>query len=189
MWRYFDFLLIRDTLLIRYSPSLEKELQKYVGKNENLNGDLESVLALLMDVKDSHQHALYSAGIDPSSVTDMESLLEEIRKASAESLPDIDNPYDSGAINMNKFNGGDEEDVESKLIEYVPIPPDDGVENLLARIVGLDVVKNHVRGLRRTLEIEQQVLRSEKAVKKYRNATNCNKGVRKIRHLALVGNP
>ena len=69
------------------------------------------------------------------------------------------------------------------------IPPDDGVENLLARIVGLDVVKNHVRGLRRTLEIEQQVLRSEKAAKKYRNATNCNKGVRKIRHLALVGNP
>ena len=84
-----------------------------MGKNENLNGDLESVLALLMDVKDSHQHALYSAGIDPSSVTDMESLLEEIRKASAESLPDIDNPYDSGAINMNKFNSGGEEDVES----------------------------------------------------------------------------
>jgi hypothetical protein len=43
-----------------------------------MNDDRELVLAMLMDIKENHPHALYAAGIDPSAVSDMDSLLEQV---------------------------------------------------------------------------------------------------------------
>ena len=40
--------------------------------------DRELVLAMLMDIRDKQPSALYAAGIDPTRVTDMESLLSEV---------------------------------------------------------------------------------------------------------------
>lgn len=160
---------------------VEKELQSYLGDHENLNEDLEDVIALLMDVKESHPHALYSAGIDPDEVEDENSMLEQIRKAGLESSNDPDDH--DGALNMNRMASSnanrDEEDIESLLIEDALIPPDDAVENVLSKIIGLDPVKNQIRGLRRTLEIERRRAEQQQMVAS-RNLP---------RHLVLVGNP
>jgi hypothetical protein len=56
------------------------------------------------------------------------------------------------------------------MIEDAICPPDDDVEMALASIIGLEAVKNQIRGLRRTIEMEG----------------DSNKGKR---HLVFVGNP
>lgn len=53
----------------------------------------------------------------------------------------------------NRADTRDEED-EAQLIEEALCPPDDDVEVALSKIIGLEAVKNQVRGLRRTLEME-----------------------------------
>ena len=53
----------------------------------------------------------------------------------------------------NRADTRDEED-EAQLIEEALCPPDDDVEVALSKIIGLEAVKNQVRGLRRTLEVE-----------------------------------
>jgi hypothetical protein len=63
-----------------------------------------------------------------------------------------------------------DEEEEAQLIEEAICPPDDDVEVALSKIVGLEAVKNQVRGLRRTLELES----SNRIVP---------------RHMAFVGNP
>jgi ankyrin repeat protein len=57
---------------------MEKELQRSMEGHDGIQEDLESTLSLLMDVKDRHPHALYSAGIDPTRVFDLDSLLEQV---------------------------------------------------------------------------------------------------------------
>jgi ankyrin repeat protein len=58
---------------------MEKELQREMEMHDGMNDDRELVLAMLMDIKEKHPHALYAAGIDPSVVNDMDSLLEQVR--------------------------------------------------------------------------------------------------------------
>ena len=58
---------------------MEKELQRSMEKHDTSNGDLEKVLALLMDIRDAHPHALYSAGMDPSACGELNLLLEQVR--------------------------------------------------------------------------------------------------------------
>jgi SpoVK/Ycf46/Vps4 family AAA+-type ATPase len=64
--------------------------------------------------------------------------------------------------------GMSDEELEAQIIEDSLCPQDDNVEVALSRLVGLQTVKNQVRGFRRTLEI------SKKNV---------------LKHLAFVGNP
>ena len=47
------------------------------------------------------------------------------------------------------------EEDEVKQIEDSLVPPDDPVEMQLSQIIGLDAVKNQIRGLRRTIEVDR----------------------------------
>jgi len=58
---------------------MEKELQRSMEQHDGMNEDREVVLNMLMDIKERQPHALYSAGIDPNAVKDMESLLAQVR--------------------------------------------------------------------------------------------------------------
>lgn len=69
-----------------------------------------------------------------------------------------------------------DEELEAQVIEDSLAPLDDPVESSLAHLVGLTMVKNQVRGLRRTLEISRSVGGRAAAAEL-------------PRHLALVGNP
>lgn len=57
---------------------MEKELQRNMEKHDVIQEDMEAVLSLLMDIRDGHSHALYSADIDPTKFSDMETLLEQV---------------------------------------------------------------------------------------------------------------
>lgn len=57
---------------------LEKEYKRFMEANIGSNEELETVLALLMDIQDSHPHALYSAGINPEFAGTMDSLMEQV---------------------------------------------------------------------------------------------------------------
>jgi SpoVK/Ycf46/Vps4 family AAA+-type ATPase len=137
---------------------MEKEFQRSMEQHDGMNEERELVLAMLMEIREQHPHALYSAGIDPKAVTDVDSLLEQIRKASAEEAP---------------APGMSDEEIEAQIIEDSLCPPDDAVEIALSNLIGLQTVKNQVRGLRRTLELERTQGRLFKVP----------------RHLAFVGNP
>jgi len=65
-----------------------------------------------------------------------------------------------------------DEEIEAQIIEDSLCPPDDPVESALGHLVGLESVKNQIRGLRRTAEMEAE---------KGTSATV-------LRHLAFVGN-
>ena len=41
-------------------------------------------MSVLLEVKQGHYHALFSAGMDPSYVSDMESLLQQVRRSAEE---------------------------------------------------------------------------------------------------------
>lgn len=137
---------------------IEKELQRRMEAHDGMNEDRDVVLAMLMEVKEKHPHALFSAGIDPKAVSDLDSLLEQVRKASADEAP---------------APGVSDEELEAQIIEESLCPPDDLVEQSLAGMVGLSAVKNQIRGLRRTLELQMQ---------------SGGAGY-SPRHLAFVGNP
>ena len=64
---------------------MEKELQRGMESHDLIQEELESVLGLLMDVRDGHPHALYSAGIDPTGVADLDSLLEQVSASDMDS--------------------------------------------------------------------------------------------------------
>ena len=44
-----------------------------------MNEDRELVLAMLMDLKETHPHSLYAAGMDPTLIKDMDTILEQVR--------------------------------------------------------------------------------------------------------------
>jgi SpoVK/Ycf46/Vps4 family AAA+-type ATPase len=71
---------------------------------------------------------------------------------------------------LQSYGQPQDEEEEAQIIEDAICPPDDEVENALAHIIGLEAVKNQIRGLRRTLEMEG----------------DSNKGPR---HMVFVGNP
>eukprot|EP00522_Entomoneis_paludosa_P008967 CAMPEP_0172454348 /NCGR_PEP_ID=MMETSP1065-20121228/11370_1 /TAXON_ID=265537 /ORGANISM="Amphiprora paludosa, Strain CCMP125" /LENGTH=568 /DNA_ID=CAMNT_0013206665 /DNA_START=56 /DNA_END=1762 /DNA_ORIENTATION=+ len=138
---------------------MEKELQRGMEQHDGMKEDREEVMAMLLDIWEKQPHALYSAGMDPTSIRDMETLLDQIRKASADDTPPP---------------GVSDEEIEAQIIEDSLAPSDDPVEGgALSKLVGLDVVKAQMRGLRRTLELKT----GEETIPV---AT---------RHLALVGNP
>lgn len=65
---------------------IEKDLQRSMEQHDGMNEDREVVLGMLMDIKEKHPHALYSAGIDPNSIADIESLLAQVRLVLSEAL-------------------------------------------------------------------------------------------------------
>lgn len=69
--------------------------------------------------------------------------------------------------------GISDEEIEAQIIEDSLCPPDDPVEAPMAELIGLETVKNQIRGLRRTLELE--VAKGSPDNVPY--------------HLAFVGNP
>ncbi|EEC50971.1 predicted protein [Phaeodactylum tricornutum CCAP 1055/1] len=114
------------------------DVEQLLLKRDGMTEEREMVLAMLMDMKENHPHALYSAGIDPKAVTDLDSMLEQVRKASVEeTIPP----------------GSSDEEIDAQLIEESLCPPDDPVEVALAGVIGCSAVKNQIRGLRRTIEI------------------------------------
>lgn len=118
---------------------LEKEVQKTLEQHDGMNEDRELVLSMLMDIHEKHPHALYAAGMDPTAIKDVDTLLGQIRKAAQEETPPP---------------GISDEEIEAQIIEDSLCPPDDVVEMVLSKVVGLESVKNHIRGLRRTIEKE-----------------------------------
>jgi hypothetical protein len=90
----------------------------------------------------------------------------QIRKASIE--------------DANPPPGISDEELDAQAIEDALCPPDDPVESALAQIVGLNTVKNQIRGLRRTMEIELSQVGGGGSANSLRSVP---------RHVALVGNP
>ena len=142
--------------------------------HDDIQEDLEAVLSVLLEIQQGHYHALFSAGIDPSYVSDMESLLQQVRRSGEEERRALDGDESS----LNRHDLARDEDDELQLIEDSLIPPDDDVENMLAKIIGLEPIKNQIRGMRRTLEVQNS--NAGKRVASDRTLPN---------HLALVGNP
>lgn len=151
---------------------MEKELQRAMEGHDDVQEDLEAVLSVLMEVREGHAHGLYSCGMDPSQVSDMDSLLMEVRRAGEEERRGADADESS----LNRLDAVRDEEEELQMIEESLLPPDDDVEWLLSRIIGMDPVKNQIRGLRRTLELD-----------KINHGTTSERTL--PRHLALVGNP
>lgn len=150
---------------------MEKELQRAMEGHDDVQEDLEAVLSVLLEVKEGHSHALYSCGMDVSQINSMETLLEQVRKSGDEERKGGEAGDESS---LNKIETIRDEDDELQLIEDSLLPPDDQVEWLLSEIIGLDPVKNMVRGLRRTIEMEKHVVQTSRTLPK---------------HIALVGNP
>jgi hypothetical protein len=48
-------------------------------RHDTSQEDVDMVLSILMDIRDTHKHALYYAGIDPESVGDRDTLLDQVR--------------------------------------------------------------------------------------------------------------
>lgn len=57
---------------------MERELQRSMEQHDGMNEEREVILSMLMDLHEQQPHALYAAGIDPTAVTDLESMLEQV---------------------------------------------------------------------------------------------------------------
>jgi len=160
---------------------MEKELQRAMEGHDGVQEDLEAVLSVLMEVKSGHPHALFSSGMDPTqvNVSDMESLLNQVRKAGEEERRGVDQDESS----LNRQDSIRDEEEELQLIEDSLLPPDDEVEWMLSKIIGLDSLKNQIRGMRRTLEMDAFADSSMKG------AMGRSKSRVLPKHMALVGNP
>lgn len=146
----------------------EREMAKKMEQSHGTNEELEEVLALLMDIAEGHPHALYSAGINPDQAGTLDQMMEQVRKAAA-----ADNAPLSGVD--DSFMSRNENEEEAQLIEDALCPPDDQVELALSKLVGLETVKNQIRGLRRTVEMNKVTGFGNKAAPP--------------NHIALQGNP
>uniref|UniRef100_A0A7S1C1C2 AAA+ ATPase domain-containing protein n=1 Tax=Corethron hystrix TaxID=216773 RepID=A0A7S1C1C2_9STRA len=140
---------------------VEQKLQNLASRHDDSHGDLLNVLEMLMSVKEGHGHSLFSAGIDPRDVHNLESLLIRLRAAGEEAKNTLD----------------DESSVSGEIDESTLVPPDDLVEVLLSKIVGADMFKQYVRGLRRTIEMSRQPAASAEVAPKIPP------------HIAIVGEP
>jgi len=144
----------------------ERDFSRAQEATQGTNDEVEEVLSLLMDIYEGHKHALYSAGIDPDNAGTAEYMMEQVRKAAAG-----DNPM-AGQMDEG-FMARNESEEEAQLIEDALCPPDDRVELALSKIVGMETVKNQIRGLRRTMEVQKYAP----------GARSCPY------HIALQGNP
>ena len=57
---------------------LEKELQRSMEQHDGLKEDRELVLSMLMDLWEHHPHSLYSAGLNPDVIRDLDTMLEQV---------------------------------------------------------------------------------------------------------------
>mmetsp|Transcript_22614 Transcript_22614/g.31905 ORF Transcript_22614/g.31905 Transcript_22614/m.31905 type:complete len:590 (+) Transcript_22614:180-1949(+) len=153
----------------------EKELQRVMEGHDGVQEDLEAVLTLLQEIKGSHPHSLYSAGMNPSKITQsVDTLLSEVRKAGSEDRK-LRGETDEMSLERNAFSGREKDEQEElQAIEDALVPPDDEVEQLLTQIIGLDCVKNQLRGMRRTLELAEDRQVGRRTLPK---------------HMAFIGNP
>lgn len=158
---------------------MEKELQRGMESHDVVQEELESVLSLLMDIKEAHPHALFSAGVDPGTVTDMDSLLHQVRHAGEEDRGEVPSGVEESQLSaLGTHSGANDDDHEIQMIEDALVPPDDEVEGVLSKIIGLETVKNQIRGLRRTIELEKM------------DIERAGRGDAPLpRHMAFVGNP
>jgi hypothetical protein len=62
----------------RRCETAEKDMQRFMEFNQGSSEEMETVLALLMDIAEGHPHALYSAGIDPAQAGTMDSLMDQV---------------------------------------------------------------------------------------------------------------
>jgi len=165
----------------------EKEIQNIMEGHDGVKEDLEDVLSLLMEIRNNHPHSLFCTGINIDNVEDgnIDSLLREVRKASQEESDGSrrdDDHTDEGSLGRKSVDSKAitrEKDMadELRIIEEALVPRDDIIEIMLAKIVGLSCVKNQIRGMRRTIELEQ-------------NNDIMNKNIIPFpRHVAIVGNP
>eukprot|EP00970_Alexandrium_tamarense_P002799 scaffold390_cov191-Alexandrium_tamarense.AAC.14 len=170
---------------------VEKELQRVMESHDSVQEDMEVLLGFLMDVKENHPSAMYSSGIDPEKCGDVESLLEQASMRISLLLQHVLFSHTFHHASNSKYIfishlsqvriAGEEEqksieEDEVKQIEDSLVPPDDPVEVQLAQIIGLDAIKNQVRGLRRTIEVERL------------RGLAPGESVRPL-HFALTGNP
>jgi len=153
----------------RYEAA-ERELARNMSETNGTTEEMEEVLALLLDIYEGHPHALYSAGINPESAGTMDSMMEEVRKSAAADNVGMNGP---GGIEEN-YASRNENEEEAQLIEDALCPPDDTVEIALSKLVGLEPVKNQIRGMRRTMEL----------VKSTQNGKLAHPS-----HIVLEGNP
>lgn len=58
-----------------------------------------------------------------------------------------------GGMGDDSYMARNENEEEAQLIEDALCPPDDTVEIALSKLVGLEAVKNQIRGMRRTMEL------------------------------------
>eukprot|EP00429_Kryptoperidinium_foliaceum_P004284 CAMPEP_0176015308 /NCGR_PEP_ID=MMETSP0120_2-20121206/7272_1 /TAXON_ID=160619 /ORGANISM="Kryptoperidinium foliaceum, Strain CCMP 1326" /LENGTH=574 /DNA_ID=CAMNT_0017348277 /DNA_START=16 /DNA_END=1736 /DNA_ORIENTATION=+ len=133
----------------RRCEAAERDLAKAMETSTTSGEEVEEVLAVLMDICDAHPHALYSAGIDPHQAGTLDAMMEQVRKAAAADNTPITGTTDEGFMARN------ENEEEAQLIEDALCPPDDAVELALSKLVGLESVKNQIRGLRRTMELQK----------------------------------
>lgn len=152
----------------RYEAA-ERELARHMSESTGTTEEMEEVLALLLDIYEAHPHALYSAGINPENAGTMDSMMEEVRKAAA-----ADNSHANGIGGIEDYAGRNENEEEAQLIEDALCPPDDTVEIALSKLVGLEAVKNQIRGMRRTMELVK---------------TEQNGKLAHPSHIVLEGNP
>jgi len=132
----------------RYEAA-ERELARHMSESNGTTEEMEEVLALLLDIYEGHPHALYSAGINPENAGTMESMMEEVRKAAA-----ADNSHVNGLGGIeDSYAARNENEEEAQLIEDALCPPDYMVEIALSKLVGIEAVKNQIRGMRRTVEL------------------------------------
>jgi hypothetical protein len=144
----------------------EREMAKSNEKNHGTSEEMEEVLSLLLDIGEGHPHALYSAGIHPDQAGTLDSMMEQVRKAAA--ADNVPTGGDDGYMSRN------ENEEEAQLIEDALCPPDDNVEISLSKLVGLETVKNQIRGLRRTMEMQKMTFGTKSGPPN---------------HIALQGNP
>jgi len=156
---------------------MEQEFQRAMELHGTMHEDRDVVLQVLQQLAEQQPHALYSAGLDPSAVAaaDMDTMLELVRKAAAE---------ESTAAALLPPGTSDEE-MEAQLLQDALCPAEDPLERTLAQMVGLEVWKHQMRGLRRTLEVlGKSTVHATSAP-----TSSTSTAPRLPKHIAIVGNP
>lgn len=149
----------------------EKELQGIMERHDGAREDLAEVLDLLMAIRVGHSHALFSAGIDPVGVgeDDLEALLKKSREASQ----------------VQASRSGEQKQVDDDDADAVVVPLDDVVENALAALAGMDALKCQVRGMRRTLELNDVLGKKLSG----NDLSDKTRAIQFSPHMAFVGGP
>ena len=146
-------------ILLQRAEQMEGKLMSMKGGSGKQKTDLVIVLDAIRKIADRFPHALYAAGVDPNVI---EMALEDNTDAEPEDI----------ILDV----------VKKRIVSKVPkkgMPNDDDpVETVLKMIIGLHHIKSQIRGLRRTMEIND--LRESILGVDFRLQTP---------HMVFVGNP